>query len=101
MRTALIKRVLNFLAGIGKDCTGYSFALLRRIEEGTDLSRCEIEKAVRMAEKEGLVETIRTNLPGPDGLISVTITEKGRVWMEKGLIEKPEKPFSRLTAREI
>ena len=76
---------MKFLASIEKDCTGYSFALARTIQKGTSLSRAEIDDIVREAERDGLVETIRMNLPGLDGLISVTITEKGRLWLKRRL----------------
>jgi len=60
-------RVLKFLAGIKPDKTGLSFALPRTIQKETG----------EEAEREGLVRTMRTNLSGPDGILSAMITEKG------------------------
>ena len=71
-------RVLKFLAGIKPDHAGLSFALPRTIQKGTDLSLHDIGEIIEEAEREGLVRTMRTNLSGPDGIISAMITEKGR-----------------------
>jgi hypothetical protein len=71
-------RVLRFLAGIKPDHAGFSFALPRMIQKATRLSLHEILEIIEEAEREGLVRTMRTNIPGPDGIISAMITEKGR-----------------------
>ena len=71
-------RVLKFLAGIKPDQTGLSFALPRSIQKGTRLLLHDVYEIIEEAEKEGLVRTMRTNLSGPDGILSAMITEKGR-----------------------
>jgi len=71
-------RVLKFLAGIKPDHMGLSFALPRTIQKGTGLSLHDVCETIEEAEREGLVRTMRTNLSGPDGIISAMITEKGR-----------------------
>jgi len=71
-------RVLNFLAGIKPDRTGFSFALPRTIQRETGLPLHEVCEIIEEAEREGLVKTMRTNLSGPDGILSAMITEKGR-----------------------
>ena len=72
-------RVLKFLAGIKPDHAGLSFALPRTIQKGTDLSLHDIGEIIEEAESEGLIRTMRTNLPGPKGILSAMITEKGRL----------------------
>ena len=72
-------RVLKFLAGIKPNHVGHSFALPRTIQNGTGLSLQDIGEIIEEAEREGLVRTMRTNLSGPDGIISAMITEKGRL----------------------
>jgi hypothetical protein len=71
-------RVLKFLAGITPDQAGLSFALPRTIHNGTGLSLHDIGVIIEEGERKGLIRTIRTNLSGPDGIISAMITEKGR-----------------------
>ena len=71
-------RVLKFLAEIKPDHVDLSFALPRTIQKGTDLLLHDIGEIIEEAEREGLVRTMRTNLSGPDGIISAMITEKGR-----------------------
>ena len=71
-------QVLKFLASIKPDRTGLSFALPRTIQRETGLPLHEICEIIEEAEREGLVRTMRTNLSGPDGILSAMITEKGR-----------------------
>jgi hypothetical protein len=70
-------RVLKFLAGIRPDHAGFSFALPRTIQKVTELSLQAVCEIIEEAEEEGLVRTMRTNIPGPDRIISAMITEKG------------------------
>ena len=71
-------RVLKFLADIKPDQTGLSFALPRTIQKETGMSLHDVCEIIEEAEREGLVRTLRTNLSGPDGIISAMITKKGR-----------------------
>jgi len=71
-------RVLMFLAEIKPDHVGLSFALPITIQKGTGLSLHDVCEIIEEAEREGLVRTMRTNLSGPDGILSAMITEKGR-----------------------
>ncbi|UCD44748.1 MAG: hypothetical protein JSV27_11655 [Candidatus Bathyarchaeota archaeon] len=71
-------RVLKFLAGIKPDVTGLSFALPRTIQKATGLPLHDVCEIIEEAERENLVTTMRTNLSGPDGVLSAMITEKGR-----------------------
>ena len=71
-------RVLKFLVGIKPDHVGFSFALPRTIQKGTGLSLHDVLEIIEEAEREGLARTMRTNLSGPDGILSAMITEKGR-----------------------
>jgi len=71
-------RVLKFLVGIRPDHVGLSFALPRTIQKGTGLSLHDVCETIEEAEREGLVRTMRTNLSGPDGILSAMITVKGR-----------------------
>jgi hypothetical protein len=72
-------RILKFLAGIKPDKAGLSFALPRTIQKDTGLPLHDVGEIIEEAEREGLVRTMRTNLPGPDGILAAMITEKGRL----------------------
>ncbi|MFX0203785.1 MAG: hypothetical protein ACFFCW_47405 [Candidatus Hodarchaeota archaeon] len=72
--------LLEFLATIKPDCTGYSSALVRTIEANTGLKREEIHRMALEAEHDGLVETIRLSLSGAEGLLAVRLTPKGRAY---------------------
>jgi hypothetical protein len=71
-------RVLKFLSGIKPDQIGFSFALPRTIQKETGLSLHEVCEIIEEVESEGLIKALRTNLSGPDGILSAMITEKGR-----------------------
>ncbi|MFX0204147.1 MAG: hypothetical protein ACFFCW_49245 [Candidatus Hodarchaeota archaeon] len=73
-----MRELLEFLATIKPDCTGYSSALVRTIEANTGRTREEIHQMALDAEHEGLVETIRLSLSGAEGLLAVRMTPKGR-----------------------
>ena len=75
--------LLEFLATIKPDCTGYSSALVRTIEAKTGLTREEIHRMALDAEHEGLVETIKLSLSGAEGLLAVMMTSKGREWLKE------------------
>jgi hypothetical protein len=71
-------RVLKLLAEIKPDQIGLSFALPRTIQKETGLPLHDVGEFIEEAEREGLVRTMRTNLPGPNGILAAMITEKGR-----------------------
>lgn len=73
--------LLEFLATIKPDCTGYSSVLVRTIEDNTGLKREDIHKMALEAEQDGLVETIRLSLSGAESLLAVRLTPKGRARM--------------------
>ena len=46
--------------------------------EDLAITREEVYKELMKAKNEGLVKTIKTLEPGPKGLLSITIIERGR-----------------------
>ena len=76
-------KVLKFLAAIEKDSIGAAWVLTETIEHETGLSKNQIFKIIKAAEENDIVMTARTYTPGPNGLLAVSIKEKGRLQWEK------------------
>jgi hypothetical protein len=76
--------LLEYLNGIPPDSLGTAWVLVSQIEKDTTLSRQRIYEEVTEAQEKGFVKNIKTLEPGPMGLISVTITGRGRAWLQGG-----------------
>ncbi len=73
-----MEKILRYLCELGTDSTGEAWTLVSRIMEDLALTREEVYTELMRAKNEGLVKTIETLEPGPQGLLSVTIIERGR-----------------------
>jgi len=73
-----MEKILRYLCELGTDSTGEAWTLVSRIMEDLAITREEVYKELMKAKNEGLVKTIKTLEPGPKGLLSITIIERGR-----------------------
>ncbi len=73
-----MEKILRYLCELGTDSTGEAWTLVSRIMEDLALTREEVYTELMRAKNEGLVKTIETLEPGPQGLLSFTIIERGR-----------------------
>ncbi|MGD2200186.1 MAG: hypothetical protein PVJ38_00975 [Candidatus Bathyarchaeota archaeon] len=76
------KELLEYLDGYPSDELGTAWVLVSQIEKDTSLSRQRICEEVAEARERGFVKDMRTLERGPIGLISVTITGRGRSWLQ-------------------
>ena len=79
-----MEKILRYLYELGPDSTGEAWTLVSRIMEDLALTREEVYTELMRGKNEGLVKTIETLEPGPQGLLSVAIIERGR----RALLEK-------------
>ncbi len=73
-----MEKILRYLCELSPDSTGEAWTLISRIMEDLALTREEVYAELMKAKNEGLIQTIETLEPGPQGLLSVTIIERGR-----------------------
>jgi len=73
-----MEKILRYLCELGTDSTGEAWALVSRIMEDLALTREEVYFQLMKAKNEDLVMIIKTLEPGPHGLLSATIMERGR-----------------------
>ncbi len=73
-----MERILGYLCEQWTDSTGEAWTLVSRIMADLDLTREEVYTELMRAKDKGLVKIINTLEPGPNGLLSVTIKDRGR-----------------------
>jgi len=64
------------------DGLGSAWVLVSRVEKDIGLSRDRVFDEVKEAHRKGFVRNLRTLEPGPMGLLFVTITKRGRAWLQ-------------------
>ena len=74
-----MERILRYLCEQETDSTGEAWTLISRITADLAFTREEVYPELMKAEDKGLIEMIKTLEPGPWGLISVAITDQGRL----------------------
>ena len=74
-----MERILRYLCEQETDSTGEAWTLISRITADLVFTRDEVYAELMKVEDEGLIMVIKTLEPGPYGLISVTITDHGRL----------------------
>ena len=79
-----MKKILEYLDKIPPDSRGESWTLISYIKNDLGLSREEIYEKVMEAREEGFVHIVKTNASGPDGLLSVGLKERGRLYIRGG-----------------
>ena len=73
-----MERILGYLCEQMTDSTREAWTLVSRIMADLDLTREEVYTELMRAKDKGLVKIINTLEPGPNGLLSVTIKDRGR-----------------------
>jgi hypothetical protein len=78
-----MKSILEYLDKLPPDKVGESWTLITYIMNDLGLSREEIYEKVMEAREEGFVQIVKTNQDGPEGLLSVGIVERGRLYLRR------------------
>ena len=74
-----MERILRYLCEQETDSTGEAWTLISRITTDLAFTREEVYAELMKVEDEGLIKVIKTIEPGPYGLISVAVTDRGRL----------------------
>lgn len=74
----MMKEFFEYLAKYQIDRYGTSWVLVNQVVEDMRISRDDLWKIIRENKKEALLDHISTNVPCAEGLLSVTITQRGR-----------------------
>jgi DNA-binding PadR family transcriptional regulator len=74
-----VERILRYLCEQETDSTEEAWTLISRITADLAFTREEVYTELMKLEDEGVIEMIKTLEPGPWGLVSVAITEQGRL----------------------
>ena len=82
MRRDNFRTVLNFLASLERDKPGKAWKTGPEIKADLDILIEEINDAIERAENRGFVKWRRFKGSNPYYFSQVTITSKGRLWIE-------------------
>ena len=77
-----MKEFFEYLAKYQIDRYGTSWVLVSQVVEDTEISREDLWKIINEIKREAFLYHISTNIPSAEGLISVTITKRGRLWLK-------------------
>ena len=77
-----MKEIYEYLAQFPVDRYGTSWVLAIQVAKDTEISMEELWEITRKAKTEALLECMTTNIPGAESLLSVMITQRGRLWLE-------------------
>lgn len=77
-----MKELFEYLAQFHVDQYGTSWVLARRVVKDTGIPLEELWEITRKVESEAFLNCMATNVPSAEGLISVTITQRGRLWLK-------------------
>ena len=64
------------------DSHGYSWILASQVVDDTGISREELWEIIQEIKTEAFLDCVTTNVPSAEGLLSVTITKRGRLWLK-------------------
>jgi hypothetical protein len=78
----LVRKLLEYLARFPIDHYGTSWILAGQVVKDTGISREELWETIQEIKIEAFLDCITTNIPSAEGLISVTITKRGRLWLK-------------------
>ena len=77
-----MKELFENLARYPVDHYGTSWILASQVVKDTGISLEELWEIIQETKIEAFLDCITTNVPCADGLISVTITKRGRLWLK-------------------
>ena len=76
------KGLFEYLAKYHVDTHGGSWVLVSQVVEDMGISLKELWAIINEMKREAFLDHMSTNVPCADGLISVTITQRGRLWLK-------------------
>ena len=65
------------------DDYGWSWVRTGKVVDETGISREKLWEIIQEYKIEDFLDCIAMNLPGAEGLLSVTITKRGRLWINR------------------
>lgn len=77
-----MKKLFEYLASFPMDIYDWSWVRASKVVEDMGISREELWKTIQKVKTEAFLDCIATNLPRGEGLLSVTITKRGRLWLK-------------------
>jgi hypothetical protein len=77
-----MRRILSYLAELTPNPSGQAICSVSNLMTGLNLNREEIFTHVMQARDEGLVLIATTLDTGPNGLLSVTLIKRGRLYLK-------------------
>jgi hypothetical protein len=77
-----MKELLENLAQFPVDHYGTSWVLASQVVEDTRISRKELWEIIQEIKIEVFLDCVTTCIPSAEGLLSVTITQRGRLWLK-------------------
>jgi hypothetical protein len=81
MSICLRKRLFEYLAKYPSGSFGWAYVLASRVSEDTGLTKEELWKIIQNTKREAFLDYLTTNIPNPEGLISLGISLRGRLWL--------------------
>jgi hypothetical protein len=74
--------LFEYLASFPMDNYEWSWIRAGKVVDETGISREELWEIIQKAKPDDFLDSITMNLPGGEGLLSVTITKRGRLWLK-------------------
>lgn len=78
----LMKKLFEYLVGFPEDIHGWSWVQASQVVKDTGISREELWEIIQRVKIEAFLDFITTNVPCAEGLLSVTIMKRGRLWFK-------------------
>ena len=75
-----MKELFEYLAQFPVDHYGTSWVSAIQVVKETGISMEELWEITRKVKIEAFLDCVTTNVPCAEGLLSVTITQRGRLW---------------------
>ena len=77
-----MKELFEYLAQFPVDHHGTSWVSAIQVVKETGISMEELWEITRKIKTEAFMDCITTNVPCAEGLLSVTLTQRGRLWLK-------------------
>lgn len=96
----LRKGLFEYLAKYPIGIHDWSWVIASQVVEDTGISREELWEIIQHVKREAFLDIITNSIPSAEGLISMTITKRGRLWLKgedySHLPERREKVYNLL-----
>ncbi len=77
-----MKKLFEYLAGFPMDHYEWSWVQANQVVRDAGISREDLWRIIQEVKIEAFLDCVTTNVPCAEGLLSVTITKRGRLWLE-------------------